>query len=59
MIRTKWAVDLRNQLSDLAMQCDSSTAIEVTGMSESERKVLKGKLMDCVQWIDKKILPRK
>lgn len=59
MIRTKWAVDLRNQLSDLAMQCDSSTAIEVTGMSESERKVLKGKLRDCVQWIDKKILPRK
>lgn len=55
MIRTKWSVDLRNKLSSLAMECDSSAAIEGAKMSPKERDDLQKMLLKAVSWIDKKI----
>lgn len=57
MIRNKWSVGMRNQLSSLAMACDSSAAIEGAKMSPKERKVLQDMLMGAVDWIDNKIRP--
>lgn len=55
MKRTKWSVGMRNQLSSLAMECDSSAAIQEAKMSSSERKALQDMLMHAVEWIDKRI----
>ena len=59
MIRHKWIVGMRNNLSDLWMECDSCAAIEGAKMTSSEREELKKMLKKTVDWIDKKILPRK
>ena len=59
MIRHKWIVGMRNKLSDLWMECDSCAAIEGAKMTSSEREELKKMLRKTVDWIDKKILPRK
>ena len=50
---------MRNTLSDLWMQCDSCAAIEGAKMTSAERAELQKMLMKAVDWIDKKILPRK
>lgn len=55
MKRSKWAVALRNKLSSLAIECDSAAAIEESKMSIPERTALKHRLMDVVDWIDKRI----
>lgn len=55
MKRTKWSVGMRNQLSSLAMSCDSCSAIEDAKISKSEREYLQGTLMKVVDWIDNKI----
>lgn len=59
MIRDKWSVGLRNKLSSMWMECDSCAAIEGAKMTPREREELKKLLMKAVDWIDKKILPRK
>ena len=59
MIRHKWSVKVRNTLSDLWMQCDSCAAIEGACMTSSERKELQAMLRKAIDWVDKKILPRK
>lgn len=55
MKRTKWSVGLRNKLSSLAMECDSSTAIEDTKMSVPERETLQRMILKVVEWIDHRI----
>lgn len=59
MIRDKWSVKMRNTLSDLWMQCDSCAAIEGARMTSAERKELQKLLKKAIDWVDKKILPRK
>ena len=55
MIREKWILKVRNQLATLAMECDSSVAINGARMTESEREALQTQLRDAVKWIDKRI----
>lgn len=55
MIREKWILKVRNQLATLAMECDSSAAINGARMTESEREALQTQLRDAVKWIDKRI----
>ncbi len=55
MIRTTWSVGLRNKLSSLVMECDSSAAIDGARMTSSEREQLQKMLHKTVQWIDSKI----
>lgn len=59
MIRCAWTVNMRNRLSSLAMDCDSGTAIEEAKMTLAEREELRKKLMQIVEWIDKKIPVKK
>ena len=53
MIRHKWIIGLINQLDNLAMECDSSAAIEGAQMSSTEREKLKGYIEKAVEYIDK------
>lgn len=55
MIREKWIVGVRNKLATLAMECDSSAAINGARMTQSEREALQTQLRDAVKWIDKRI----
>ena len=55
MKRTSWIVGVRNQLSMLAMECDSCAAIESTGMTRAEREALQKMLQKATDWIDGKI----
>lgn len=55
MKRTKWSVKMRNILSSLAMECDSSAAIEDAKMSVPERETLQRMLNKASEWIDKRI----
>ena len=55
MIRHKLSLKMRNQLSGLAMECDSCAAIEGARMTERERETLQNKLWDAVKWIDERI----
>lgn len=59
MKRTQWSVNLRNRLSSIAMECDSSTAIEEAKMTPLERQTLQKKLRSVVSWIDKRIPVKK
>lgn len=59
MIRHKWSVKVRNTLSDLWMECDSCAAIEGARMTPAERAELQKMLRKALDWVDKKILPRK
>lgn len=58
MKRTKFIVDLRNKLSELAMSFDSAACINDGGMTESEREDIQGKLRKILEKIDKEILPK-
>lgn len=55
MKRTKFSVNLRNKLSELAMSVDSCAAIEGTAMTREEREYIKSTLREVVNFIDKKI----
>lgn len=55
MKRTQWSVNLRNQLSSLAMECDSCEAIEHTKMTSSERSQLQSLINKAVTYIDERI----
>ena len=55
MIRHKWSLKVRNQLSSLADECDSCAAIEGARMTSAEREELQQKLHDIVSWMDKKL----
>ena len=55
MIRNKWILKVRNQLASLAMECDSSAAIEGARMTPSERESLQTQLRDAYKWIDKRL----
>lgn len=59
MIRNNWSVGLRNALSNLYNECDSCAAIEGAKMTRIEREELQKMLLKTINWIDKKILPRK
>ena len=55
MIRHKWILKVRNQLANLAGECDSCAAIEGAKLSTNEREKLQTQLRDAVKWIDKKL----
>lgn len=55
MIRHKWSLKVRNQLSSLAGECDSCAAIEGAKLTSAERSALQQKLRDVVFWMDKKL----
>ena len=55
MIRHKWILKVRNHLASLAMECDSSAAIEGAKMTPSEREALQTQLRDAYKWIDKRL----
>lgn len=55
MIRHKWIIGLRNQLANLAGECDSAAAINGARMTPSEREALQTQLRDAVKWIYKRI----
>lgn len=55
MIRHKWIMKVRNQLASLAMECDSSAAIEGARLTPSEREALQTQLRDAYKWIDKRL----
>ena len=55
MIRHKWILKVRNQLASLAMECESSAAIEGAKMTPSEREALQTQLRDAYKWIDKRL----
>lgn len=56
MKRTQWSVNLRNRLSSIAMECDSSAAIEGAKMTPLEQETLQKKIRSIVSWIDKRII---
>ena len=55
MIRHKWIIKLRNQLSELAMECDSAAAIEGSKLSTAEREKIQSDLRKVIEYIDKKL----
>lgn len=55
MERHKWILKVRNQLASLAMECDSSAAIEGARLTPSEREALQTQLRDAYKWIDKRL----
>lgn len=55
MIRHKWILKVRNQLANLAGECDSCAAIEGARLTSAERQALQQRLRDDVAWIDKKL----
>ena len=55
MIRHKWIVRLRNQLANLAMECDSCAAIEGSKLTTTEREKIQSDLRKIIEYIDKKL----
>ncbi len=55
MKRDGFSVGLRNELSELAMQCDSCAAIEGAKMTPNERKTIRDSLRSIVNYIDERI----
>ena len=55
MIRHKWILKVRNQLANLAGECDSAAAIDGARLTDAERSALQQRLRDDVAWIDKKL----
>lgn len=55
MIRHKWIVGVRNKVSSLSMECDSAASIEGSRLTALERRELKEKFRDIVNYIDKKV----
>ena len=55
MIRHKWIIKLRNQLAELAMDCDSCAAIEGAKLTSTERSSIQNDLRKVVDYIDKQL----
>ena len=55
MIRHKWVVRLRNQLANLAMECDSCAAIESSQLTTAERGKIQSDLKNIIAYIDKQL----
>ena len=55
MIRHKWIIGLRNQLANLAMECDSCAAIEGSKLSEAEREKIQSSIRKIINYIDKQL----
>lgn len=55
MIRHKWTIKLRNQLAELAMECDSCAAIEGAKLTSIERSRIQNDLRKVVDYIDKQL----
>lgn len=55
MKRDKWILKVRNQLANLAGECDSCAAIDGARLTSAERQALQQRLRDDVAWIDKKL----
>lgn len=52
MIRHKWIIGMRNQLANLAMECDSAAAIEGSQLSSAERERIQSSIRKVVNFID-------
>ena len=52
MIRHKWIIGIRNQLANLAMECDSAAAIEDSQLSPTERERIQSSIRKIVNFID-------
>lgn len=52
MIRHKWIIGVRNQLANLAMECDSCAAIEGSQLSSAERERIQSSIRKVVNFID-------
>jgi len=57
MTKHKWILGVRNKLASIAMEMDSSAAIEGARMTESERKHCQDELRDLIKWIDQRLFP--
>lgn len=55
MKRDKWILKVRNQLANLAMECDSAAAIDGARMTRAEREELQTRMRNAVSWIDTKL----
>jgi len=55
MIRHKWIIGMRNQLANLAMECDSCAAIEGNQLTTAEREKIQELLRKTINYIDKKL----
>lgn len=55
MKRDKWILKVRNQLANLAGECDSCAAIDGARLTSAERQALQQRLREDVAWIDKKL----
>jgi len=52
MIRHKWVIGMRNQLANLAMECDSAAAIEGSQLSSFEREHIQSYIRNVIDFID-------
>lgn len=55
MVRNKWIINLRNNVAEFAMECDSCAAIKGVEMSRFEREELQERLKSAVKYIDDKL----
>lgn len=55
MIRHKWIIGVRNTLSSLSGECDSSAAIEGSRLTPAEREKIQSDLRKVIEYIDKKL----
>jgi hypothetical protein len=56
MIRHKWIVGFRNQLSTLFGECNSCAAIEGSRLTRTEREDLRKILLSAIEYVDKRIM---
>ena len=55
MIRHKWIIGVRNQLANLAMECDSCAAIDGSRLTSSEREKVQSSIRKIIDYIDKQL----
>ena len=55
MIRHKWIIGVRNQLANLAMECDSCAAIDGSKLTSSEREKIQSSIRKVIDYIDKQL----
>ena len=59
MKRSKWIEEVREKLTELHIECDSSKAISDTEMSTFERLQLQKKLKEAIGYIDVRLARKK
>ena len=59
MKQSKWIKDVRDRLTELHIECDSSRAISDTEMSTFERLQLQKKLKEAIGYIDTRLAKNK